>query len=60
VTEYEGSPLVTNAAAPSHEELLADDSQLTRLGAVMIRRLATRLTASTKAGMQLISMGFEH
>jgi NCS2 family nucleobase:cation symporter-2 len=60
VTEYDGSPLVTNAAAPSHEELLADDSHLARLGAVMIRRLATRLTASTKAGMQLISMLFEH
>src|SRR5262249_31590151 len=46
VTEYEGRPLVTGAAAPSPEELLADETQLTRLGAIMIRRQATRLTTS--------------
>jgi xanthine permease XanP len=59
-TEYEGKPLVTAAAAPSHEELLADASQLTRLGAVMIRRQATRLTTSASGATQRINLGFEH
>ena len=59
-TEYEGKPLVTGAAAPSHEELLADESQLTRLGAIMIRRQATRLTTSTSGATQRINLGFEH
>jgi NCS2 family nucleobase:cation symporter-2 len=58
--EYEGKPLVTSAAAPTHEELLADESQLTRLGAIMIRRQATRLTTSTNGTTQRIDLGFEH
>lgn len=58
--EYEGKPLVTSAAAPSHEELLADESQLTRLGAIMIRRQATRLSTGTNGAMQRIDLGFEH
>jgi xanthine permease XanP len=60
VAEYEGKPLVTSVAAPSREELLADDSQLARLGVIMIRRQATRLAASAKGGMQRIDLGFEH
>ena len=58
--EYEGKPLVTGGAAPTHDELLADDSQLTRLGAIMIRRQATRLSTSASGGMQRILLGFEH
>ncbi len=58
--EYEGKPLVTSAAAPTHEELLADELQLTRLGAIMIRRQATRLTTSTNGTTQRIDLGFEH
>ena len=58
--EYEGKPLVTSAAAPSHEDLLADESQLTRLGAIMIRRQATRLSTGTNGAMQRIDLGFEH
>jgi xanthine permease XanP len=57
---YEGKPLVTNAAAPSHEELLADESQLTRLGVIMIRRQATRISTRTKGAVQCIDLGFEH
>src|SRR6185295_634668 len=60
VTEYEGKPLITSAAAPSHDELLADETQLTRLGAIMIRRQTTRLTASTSGVTQRINLGFEH
>ena len=59
-TEYRGKPLVTSAAAPSHEELLADATQLTRLAAVMIRRLATRLTTDSDGDRQRIRLGFEH
>ena len=59
-TEYEGKPLVTGAAAPSVEELLEDESQLTRLGAIMIRRQATRLTTSSNGTAQRIHLGFEH
>jgi NCS2 family nucleobase:cation symporter-2 len=59
-TEYRGKPLVTGAAAPSHEELLADATQLTRLAAVMIRRLATRLTTDSDGDRQRIRLGFEH
>ena len=59
-TQYEGKPLVTGAAAPSVEELLEDESQLTRLGAIMIRRQATRLTTSSNGTVQRIHLGFEH
>jgi xanthine permease XanP len=59
-TEYEGTPLVTSAAAPSRDELLADASQLTRLGVIMIRRQATRLSARAHGAMQCIDLGFEH
>ncbi len=59
-TEYEGRPLVTSAAAPSREELLADASQLTRLGVIMIRRQATRLSTRAHGAMQCIDLGFEH
>lgn len=59
-TEYEGKPLVTNTAAPSHEELLADETQLTRLGVLMIRRQATRIAATTNGALQRIDLGFEH
>jgi NCS2 family nucleobase:cation symporter-2 len=59
-TEYDGKPLVTTAAAPSHEELLADESQLTRLGVVMIRRQATRIATRTNGATQRIDLGFEH
>ena len=59
-TEYAGKPLVTSAAAPSRDELLADASQLTRLGVIMIRRQATRLTTRAHGGMQCIDLGFEH
>jgi hypothetical protein len=60
VTEYAGKPLTTAATAPNAEELLADESQLTRLGAVMIRRQATRLTTGSSGGRQRINLGFEH
>lgn len=59
-TEYDGKPLVTSAAAPSREELLADASQLTRLGVIMIRRQATRLSTRAHGNMQCIDLGFEH
>lgn len=59
-TEYQGKPLVTSAAAPSRDELLADDSQLTRLGVIMIRRQATRLSTRAHGAMQCIDLGFEH
>ena len=58
--EYEGRPLVTGGAAPTPDELIADDSQLTRLGAIMIRRQATRLSTSTSGATQRILLGFEH
>ena len=57
---YAGKPLVTDGAVPSHEELLADDSQLTRLSVLMIRRQATRLTTGAAGGKQRIGLGFEH
>lgn len=60
VIEYQGKPLITTVSAPSHEELLADDSNLTRLGVVMIRRQATRLNTSTSGSVQRIELGFEH
>ncbi len=60
MVEYEGKPLITSAAAPSHEELLADESQLTRLGAIMIRRQATKLATDSDGAMQRIHLGFEH
>jgi NCS2 family nucleobase:cation symporter-2 len=60
LVEYEGKPLITSAAVPSHEELLADESQLTRLGAIMIRRQATKLAADSDGTMQRIHLGFEH
>jgi xanthine permease XanP len=59
-TQYDGKPLVTDAAAPSHEELLADETQLTRLGVVMIRRQATRIATRTNGTTQCIDLGFEH
>lgn len=59
-TQYEGKPLVAGASAPSAEDLLADDSQLTRLGAIMIRRQATKLTTSKHGSTQRIHLGFEH
>lgn len=59
-TEYQGKPLVTSAAAPSRDELLADASQLTRLGVIMIRRQATRLSTRAHGAMQCIDLGFEH
>jgi len=59
-TEYRGKPLVTGAAVPNHEELLADATQLTRLAAVMIRRLTTRLTTESDGDRQRIRLGFEH
>ena len=37
-----------------------DDSQLTRLGAIMIRRQVTKLSTSQSSGMQRILLGFEH
>jgi NCS2 family nucleobase:cation symporter-2 len=58
--DYEGKPLIASAAAPTHDELLADESQLTRLGAILIRRQATRLNVGASGGMQRISLGFEH
>ena len=58
--EYEGKPLLTVGTAPTHDELLADDSHLTRLGAIMIRRQATRLSTSVSGGTQRILLGFEH
>jgi NCS2 family nucleobase:cation symporter-2 len=60
LVEYEGKPLITSAAAPSHEELLADESQLTRLGAIMIRRQATKLATDSDGAVQRIHLGFEH
>jgi xanthine permease XanP len=59
-TEYHGKPLVTGGAVPSPDELLADQTQLTRLAAVMIRRLATRLTTTADGDRQRIRLGFEH
>jgi hypothetical protein len=58
--KYDGKPLVTNATAPSHEELLADETQLTRLGVIMIRRQATRIAVRTSGATQCIDLGFEH
>ena len=58
--EYQGKPLTTAASAPHPDELLADESQLARLAAVMIRRLATRLTTNSSGERQRIRLGFEH
>jgi len=58
--EYQGKPLVTSAAAPHHDELLADDSQLTRLSGVILRRLASKLSTDASGGRQRIRLGFEH
>lgn len=60
VAEYQGKALGKSAPAPTHDELLADDGQLTRLAAVMMRRLATRLTTDSLGGKQRIRLGFEH
>ena len=60
LVEYEGKPLATQATAPTHDELLADESQLTRLAAVMIRRQVTKLRTSSQAEHQRIDLGFEH
>jgi hypothetical protein len=59
-TEYQGKPLVTSGAVPHHDELLADDSQLTRLSGVILRRLASRLSIDSSGGRQRIRLGFEH
>jgi hypothetical protein len=58
--DYQGKPLVTSAAAPTHDELRADESQVTRLGAILIRRQATRLNVGASGGVPRISLGFEH
>ena len=58
--EYDGKPLVTGGVAPDPEELLADETQLTRLGAIMIRRQATKLTTGKHGALQRIELGFEH
>ena len=58
--EYEGKPLITGGTAPTHEELLADDSHLTRLGAIMIRRQVTRLSTSASGGAQRIPVSYTH
>ena len=47
--EYQGKPLVTSAKAPHHDELLADDSQLTPLSGVILRRLASRLSTERRS-----------
>jgi xanthine permease XanP len=60
VAEYEGKPLVTAAAAPGVDDLMDDHSQLARLGAIMLRRLATRLTTAESGTAQRIALGFEH
>jgi len=60
LVEYEGKPLATQATAPTHDELLADETQLTRLAAVMIRRQVTKLRTSSQAEHQRIDLGFEH
>ncbi len=60
LVEYEGKPLITSAAAPTYEELLADESQLTRLGVIMIRRQATKLSTESDGALQRIHLGFEH
>jgi hypothetical protein len=59
-TDYLGKPLSTSASVPHHDELLADDSQLTRLSSAIIRRLATRLTTTSNGDRQRIRLGFEH
>jgi len=60
VAEYEGKPLVTAVGAPDVAELMDDHSQLSRLGAMMLRRLATRLTTAEIGATQRIALGFEH
>jgi len=59
-TEYQGKPLVTSGPVPHHDELLADDRQLTRLSGVILRRLASRLSTDSSGGRQRIRLGFEH
>ena len=45
---YEGEAFVTRGPAPSPEELIGEPKkQLTRLAVMMIRRLATKMSASS-------------
>jgi len=60
IADYRGKPLVTTINAPSPEELLDDATQIPRLAVVMIRRLATRLQATSDGDRQRIRLGFEH
>lgn len=58
--EYQGRPLATAASLPNPDELLADETQLTRLSSVLLRRLATKLSTGEHGTLQRIHLGFEH
>ena len=56
---YEGEPLATRGPVPSPQELMDDEKQLTRLAVMMLRRLATRMTASSSGNTQHITLNFD-
>jgi xanthine permease XanP len=56
---YEGEAFVTHGPAPSPEELMEDEKQLTRLAVMMIRRLATKMSASSSGTTQHVTMNFD-
>jgi hypothetical protein len=56
---YESEAFVTRAPAPSPQELMDDEKQLTRLAVMMIRRLATRMSASSSGATQHVTMNFD-
>jgi NCS2 family nucleobase:cation symporter-2 len=59
ILTYDGEAFVTHGPAPSPQELMDDEKQLTRLAVMMIRRLATRLTATSNGITQHVTMNFD-
>jgi NCS2 family nucleobase:cation symporter-2 len=56
---YEGEAFVTSGPAPSPQELMEDEKQLTRLAVMMIRRLATKMSAGSHGATQHVTMQFD-
>ncbi|HEY3917299.1 MAG TPA: solute carrier family 23 protein [Stellaceae bacterium] len=56
---YVGEALTTRGPAPSPQELLDDEKQLTRLAVMMMRRLATRMIATSSGTTQHVTLNFD-
>lgn len=56
---YDGEAFVTSGPAPSPQELMEDERHLTRLAVMMIRRLATKMSASSHGATQHVTMQFD-